>query len=266
VEPLARALSDSNDGVRYTAAYNLGLFRTAGAPVLIDALARGPMNRRLGNQALKSLTGQDFGFDPWPTPPRGRRPRTAGSGGTSRSARRTSAPASSPPAPCRGRRPRAGAPLPTPRPPLPCPGADPRSGDPRGARRGPRPPWRGGRRPSPGRRLRERLQGLLPLPGEGERAGEVVAGQGIPGTEGHEAPVQFQALGDAPLPGARGGQEGEGLLVAGSLRSASSMIPRGRSRRAAGARGVGVDPHGVPRLPGRGRPARGRVLHPTMGS
>ncbi|MCK6481435.1 MAG: HEAT repeat domain-containing protein [Planctomycetes bacterium] len=66
VEPLARALSDPNDGVRYTAAYNLGLFRDGrGLPVLIEALRTGdPMNRRLGNQALKSLTGQDFGFDP----------------------------------------------------------------------------------------------------------------------------------------------------------------------------------------------------------
>lgn len=71
VEPLARALSDSNDGVRFTAAYNLGLFRDArGLPTLFESLrSRDPLQRRSGDQALRSLTGMDFGYDPMAEPP-----------------------------------------------------------------------------------------------------------------------------------------------------------------------------------------------------
>lgn len=71
VEPLAeRAREDGNPGVRYTAAYNLCLFRDPrGLPVLFEALREGDaINRRLANDGLRSLTGLDFGYDPMADP------------------------------------------------------------------------------------------------------------------------------------------------------------------------------------------------------
>ncbi len=66
VEALALAVgSDTEPGVRYTAAYNLGLFRDArGLPTLFEAL-RGddPVNRKLAGDCLFALTGFDLGYD-----------------------------------------------------------------------------------------------------------------------------------------------------------------------------------------------------------
>jgi hypothetical protein len=66
VEPLHRVMTrDRDEGMRYTAAYNLCLFRDSrGIPTLIEALrSTNSRYRYIGNARLMEVTGLDFAYE-----------------------------------------------------------------------------------------------------------------------------------------------------------------------------------------------------------